>query len=338
MRKINLYIGCAALALIGFTSQAAATTYNVSTAADLQAAVNSVNSGSGGDVIVLAPGLYSLTGALFIFQAVTIQGDASSASVIDGGGQSIFITFSAPSLSVQNLTLQNADTAITYDAPGVFSATGLTITGSNEGFNGGDSGGSGSFTNSTIANNTTGIHVGCASLTLTNVTVSDNVDGVEFSSCGEQMKIVNSLIVRSTPTNPFQPAHDCSGSGITAVGDHSIDSDGTCVAMGFGPGMTTQSVPSLVLGSLANNGGPTMTESISPPSIAINAADNAACPATDQRGFPRNDGACDIGAFEAVPLLVLPLDKNQCKNDGWTTFGVFKNQGECVRFVNTGKS
>jgi len=337
MRKSGFYIACAALALIAFTSEAAASTYNVSTAAELQAAVNSVNSGQGGDVIVLAPGLYSLTGALFLFESVTIQGDSSSSSIIDGGGQSIFITFSASSLSMQNLTLQNADTAITYDAPGVFSATGLTISGSNEGFNGGDSGGTSSFTNSTIANNTTGIHVGCAALTLTNVTVSDNVNGIEFSSCGEQMRFTNSLIVRSTPTNPLQPSHDCSGSGISAVGDHSIDSDGTCVAMGFGPGMITQSVPSLVLGVLANNGGPTMTESISSPSVAINAGNNAACPATDQRGFPRNDGACDIGAFEAVPILVLPLDKNQCKSNGWTAFGVFKNQGDCVRFVTTGK-
>ncbi|HZI47666.1 MAG TPA: hypothetical protein VFD75_07690, partial [Pyrinomonadaceae bacterium] len=135
MGKIGFYIACAALALVAFTSEAAANTYNVSTAADLQTAVNTVNGGPGGDVIVLAPGLYSLTGPLFLFQAVTIQGDSSSPSIIDGGGQSIFITFSAASLSVQDLTLQNADTAITYDAPGVFSATGLTISGSNEGFN-----------------------------------------------------------------------------------------------------------------------------------------------------------------------------------------------------------
>lgn len=32
----------------------------------------------------------------------------------------------------------------------------------------------------------------------------------------------------------------------------------------------------------------------------------------------------------------LPTDKAQCKNGGWQQFGVFKNQGDCVSFVETG--
>lgn len=31
-----------------------------------------------------------------------------------------------------------------------------------------------------------------------------------------------------------------------------------------------------------------------------------------------------------------PTDKNECKQGGWENYG-FKNQGQCVRFVNTGK-
>lgn len=31
-----------------------------------------------------------------------------------------------------------------------------------------------------------------------------------------------------------------------------------------------------------------------------------------------------------------PTDKDECKNGGWEAFG-FKNQGQCVRFVETGK-
>src|SRR5215471_3174052 len=95
MRKTGFYIACAAVALVALRSGAAANTYNVSTVTELQAAVNSVNGGPGGDLIVLAPGLYSLAGQLFLFRSVTIQGDSSSSSVIDGGGQSILITFSA---------------------------------------------------------------------------------------------------------------------------------------------------------------------------------------------------------------------------------------------------
>jgi hypothetical protein len=31
-----------------------------------------------------------------------------------------------------------------------------------------------------------------------------------------------------------------------------------------------------------------------------------------------------------------PISKDQCKNGGWRTYGVFKNQGDCVRFVRRG--
>jgi hypothetical protein len=32
---------------------------------------------------------------------------------------------------------------------------------------------------------------------------------------------------------------------------------------------------------------------------------------------------------------VLPTSKDQCKDEGWRSFGVFKNQGDCVSFVAT---
>jgi len=332
--KINRMFQCFCLLLVtaSFTvlPARAGTTYSVSTVAELQNAVNLVNAGSGGDVIVLAPGLYVLTSTLFIFRDVTIQGDASSNTTLDGNGGIILETLTA-SISVQNLTFQNASDAIISDSPGVFTANGVTITQNFFGFEGGDSGGSSFFTNSTIANNTTAIRVDCASLTLTNVTVSDNQTGLDFSSCGEQMTLTNSLIVRN--------GHDCSGSGITPVGDASIDSDGSCVLMGFS-GVSTDSLSSIVLGSLANNGGPTLTESISGTSVAINTGDNSACPPTDQRGqgFPRSDGHCDIGAFEAAPSPPpLPFVKSQCMNGGWQNYTAFKNQGDCIQFVNTGK-
>jgi hypothetical protein len=31
----------------------------------------------------------------------------------------------------------------------------------------------------------------------------------------------------------------------------------------------------------------------------------------------------------------LPISKDQCKSGGWRTYGVFKNQGDCVGFVAT---
>ena len=35
-----------------------------------------------------------------------------------------------------------------------------------------------------------------------------------------------------------------------------------------------------------------------------------------------------------------PTSKEECKDNGWQTFTVpraFKNQGDCIQFVNTGK-
>jgi hypothetical protein len=40
-----------------------------------------------------------------------------------------------------------------------------------------------------------------------------------------------------------------------------------------------------------------------------------------------------ISIFDAPPL---PTTKDQCKNGGWQTYGIFKNQGDCASFVATG--
>jgi hypothetical protein len=36
------------------------------------------------------------------------------------------------------------------------------------------------------------------------------------------------------------------------------------------------------------------------------------------------------------PPPPLPTSKDQCKKGGWESFGIFKNQGDCVSFVATG--
>jgi hypothetical protein len=70
----------------------------------------------------------------------------------------------------------------------------------------------------------------------------------------------------------------------------------------------------------------------------------------DQRkiGFPRIVGrngngtaTLGIGAFELQSWQsVPPANKEQCKNGRWMTFTPprrFKNQSDCIQFVNTGK-
>jgi hypothetical protein len=293
-QKWPLCVGIALLLMGTLVRPAAAgITYNVSTVADLEAAIAAVNAGPGGDLIVMAPGVYAITSALNIDQDVTIHGDPSAPTVIDGGGLFTILNVDANNISIQNLTLRNGSRAVSYEGSGVFSGTGVTITGNNAGFSPGDSGGTTFFTNSTIANNTgNGIEISCAELHMTNVTVSNNGVGVSFGfPCGELMQITNSLIVGN--------GQDCGGGGnFLPVGDASFDSDGSCVAFGFGPGLTTVAASAVGLGSLAANGGPTFTAAIPATSVAVNAGNNTVCPATDQRGFLRNVGACDVGAYE----------------------------------------
>jgi hypothetical protein len=55
-----------------------------------------------------------------------------------------------------------------------------------------------------------------------------------------------------------------------------------------------------------------------------------------------------LGPDEPIPLVsgdivihdapALPTSKDQCKNDGWRNFPQFKNQGQCVAFVERGSN
>jgi len=72
-----------------------------------------------------------------------------------------------------------------------------------------------------------------------------------------------------------------------------------------------------LLQPLASNGGPTQTRALAAGSAAIDAGSNGACPATDQRGWPRpldGDGSggavCDLGAFERLATLFADVPQN----------------------------
>jgi len=61
-----------------------------------------------------------------------------------------------------------------------------------------------------------------------------------------------------------------------------------------------------MLAGPSNNGGFTPTCALLPMSPAIDSGDDAACPATDQRGVRRPQGLhCDVGAFELMPQLTI---------------------------------
>jgi hypothetical protein len=82
--------------------------------------------------------------------------------------------------------------------------------------------------------------------------------------------------------------------GNVVSGGNNLVQDDSCNPVG-----SDLIVGDALLGPLADNGGPTLTHALLSGSPALDAADPAACPATDQRGVARPQGAgCDVGAFE----------------------------------------
>ena len=168
--------------------------------------------------------------------------------------------------------------------------------------------GNGEIINSTISGNeATGWYGGALFVTdgvvnLTNVTIAENVSPVwapadvfvgTFTDASATLTLANSIVASSQDNCFFAPF----GSGVvTLTADHNnVLTDATCFA-----GASDQVVADAALGPLADNGGPTLTHALQAGSPAIDAADNAVCPTTDQRGVPR-DTACDVGAYEFVP-------------------------------------
>jgi len=164
--------------------------------------------------------------------------------------------------------------------------------------------------NSTISGNeATGWYGGALFVTdgvvnLTNVTVADNVSPVgaaadvfvgTFTAANATLTLANSIVSSAQDNCFFAPW----GSGVvTLTADHNnVLTDATCFA-----GASDLVVADAGLGSLADNGGPTLTHALLAGSPAIDAADDTVCPATDQRGVARPQGAgCDVGAYEFVP-------------------------------------
>jgi beta-glucanase (GH16 family) len=166
------------------------------------------------------------------------------------------------------------------------------------------------ITNSTISGNrATAWHGGAifhtdGAMSITNSTIANNTapDGASggafvgaFTAGSSSLALANSIVAGNTGDQCFVGRFGA-GAVSLASGGHNLAGDGTC-------GLTSASDKPATdprLGPLAANGGPTATHALLSGSPAIDAADAAVCPATDQRGVRRPQGSgCDIGAYEA---------------------------------------
>lgn len=136
--------------------------------------------------------------------------------------------------------------------------------------------------------------------TLNNITLASTVPSSSIlnNGFGATLTLQNSLIWAEGSS------FGCSGTIVDGGGNVSWPRhENACVGRRGDP----------ELGPLQDNGGPTQTMALGLNSVAINAAVDADCLATDQRGISRPQGKhCDSGAFELekpdVPELIAPPD------------------------------
>jgi len=272
-------------------------------------------------------GIYNDGGSVVLSDSTISENSAGS-----GGGGGVYNAAGTLELSLSSVSANEA-----VDGAGVYNAAGATVTSrwsSIDGntiamdlFSGGGvfNEGTAEITDSTISGNRNGIGAGIyniGSISLTNVTISGNVandiggglnnqgdatltnvtmssnnatDGSVIWSDGSAT-VVNSIL-EAFPPDDIRPCQ-----GITSLG-HNISNRLACSLAG--PGDILLDRGQLLLGPLADNEWVTQTHALLAGSPAIDAADDAVCPATDQRLVARpqdgdgdGESRCDIGAYE----------------------------------------
>lgn len=164
-------------------------------------------------------------------------------------------------------------------------------------------GGSVDLVNTTIGqNNAIGrggalVNSGLASVTLGNVTIQRNKAPVAGGIAGTGTSIVNTILNQSQmPLDPNAHNNCESPASVVSLG-HNLDSGTSCGLAAAGDLSGTDAA----LGPLRYYGGATLIKmnALLAGSAAINSGDDLSCPNSDQRGFARPVGTCDIGAYEA---------------------------------------
>ena len=164
------------------------------------------------------------------------------------------------------------------------------------------------ITNSTISGNrATGWHGGAifhtdGNMAISSSTIANNI-GPDWAPSaifiGSFSAAVPTLSLSATVVtgNHWYACDHWTGGNVLTSGGHNVVQDDTCNPVG-----SDVIIGDAQIGPLGDNGGPTPTHALLPGSPAIDAADDAACPATDQRGVARPQGAhCDVGSFESQP-------------------------------------
>jgi hypothetical protein len=268
-------------------------------------------------------------------------GDGEGGAIYNSGDLTVLgTTFADNSAGGAGAAASSSDVglggAIFNDSSGSLTVTGSTFVGNTAGGHGGAGGDSGSGAGGAIAGNPR------ASMTLTDDTFTGNVaGGVAGAGTTSGQGFGGGVIVGYQSSaalrdvtidgNAVGSAPGSDGAGLAVVGTASII--GTIVSGNVGAANCANDVNGIAgsltvreslegpaghtscgfdlvsadprLGSLADNGGPTETQSLGAGSPAIGAVASASdCSATDQRGAGRPIGGCDVGAYEVAPPVL----------------------------------
>jgi CSLREA domain-containing protein len=305
---------------------------DASSACSLRAAVMEADTFNGSTVITLPAGTYTLSqGELQVTKNIVIDGAGARSTIVDQAATArVFEVDSGSTSLITGITITggSADIGGGVRVFGTLGLTDVTITGNTASTSGGgiDLNGTVTITDSTVAHNSSpgggfggGIDDFGQALVITNSTIADNSSGTNAGGilAASTTSLLNDTIVGNTAGNstgggslyvyggapvgainsifdsPVGGGGECSGGTLSAQSLNDITSDATCGTVTHGAIADPQ------LGTLQNNGGSTDTFLPNASSPAVDAGNDAACPAIDQRGVIRPQGPhCDIGAVE----------------------------------------
>ncbi len=265
---------------------------------------DSYTNGSGG-------GMYNSTFANPTLTNITFSGNKAT---VWGGG--MFNWDNSPTLT--NITFSgnratHGGGMFNLDSWGIPTLTNVTFSGNMASYNGGgmfNSSSSPTLTNVTFSGNFADagggmLNSNSSSPTLTNVTFSQNmarVVGGMFNDSSSSPLVRNTIFWGNTGAQIYNTT-----TSSPVVSDSVVQ--GGCPARSICTHIVTADP---LLGVLGDYGGFCQTSPLLPGSSAIDEGNDGVCPANDQRGVTRPQGAhCDIGAYELVQLLTnrvyLPL-------------------------------
>jgi CSLREA domain-containing protein len=244
----------------------------------------------------LSPATITLGSQLTITDSAGLVIDGGSAKITVSGNNAVRVfevgtsTISGAKLTLNNLTVANGRAIL---GGGILNESSNTLTVRNSTL----SGNSARAAGGDIHNNSPG------TLTVRNSTLWGNSATEDFGTGGSISSNGGSATLKNTIVANSPSGGNCSGT--VTNGGYNLDSDGSC---GFGTtnhslSGTTDNPLNPQLGSLANNGGPTLTHALLAGSPAIDKG-NSFGATTDQRGVARPQGAApDIGSFEAEDTI-----------------------------------